>query len=90
MLARPDALMGGQQVQGKESFSNILSNAIESVHQAQTEAKVLQRGYQRGDPNVGLEETMISMNKASLSFQMLTQARNRVATAYNEIMNMPV
>lgn len=90
MLARPDSLMGNAQAQGIGSFSNILTTAIESVHKAQTEAGVLQKGYQAGDPEVGLEQTMIAMNKASLSFQMLTQARNKVVTAYNEIMNMPV
>ncbi len=90
MLARPDALMGSSQVQGAGSFSNILTTAIESVHQAQAEAGALQKGYQLGDSDVGLEQTMIAMNKASLSFQMLTQARNKVVTAYNEIMNMPV
>lgn len=90
MLARPDMPRGPSAAEGAGSFSSILGSAIESVHRAQSEASMLQKGYQSADPEVGLEQTMIAMNKASLSFQMLTQARNKVVTAYNEIMNMPV
>ncbi|GGX36274.1 flagellar hook-basal body complex protein FliE [Pigmentiphaga litoralis] len=91
MLGRPDALIGGGAAEGPApSFSNILSSAIQSVASAQTDSKVLQTGYQMGDPEVGLEQTMIAMNKASLSFQMLTQARNKVVQAYTDVMNMPV
>jgi len=91
MLGRPEALIGGGAPEGPApSFSNILSSAIQSVNSVQNESKVLQRGYQMGDPEVGLEQTMIAMNKASLSFQMLTQARNKVVQAYTDVMNMPV
>jgi len=91
MLARPDSLMaGGSAAPATGSFSNVLVDAIQSVHRAQSEATALQKAYQQGDPEVGLEATMIAMNQASLSFQMLAQARNRVIAAYNEIMNMPV
>lgn len=90
MLGRPEALIGGGGAEPAPSFSNILSSAIQSVHGAQADAKVLQQGYQMGDPEVGLEQTMIVMNKASLSFQMLTQARNKVVQAYTDVMNMPV
>ncbi|VCU69932.1 Flagellar hook-basal body complex protein FliE [Pigmentiphaga humi] len=88
MLSRPDALMGGTQAPA--SFANVLVDAIQGVQQAQTEASAMQRAYQQGDPETGLEATMIAMNKASLSFQMLAQARNRVVAAYNEVMNMQV
>lgn len=92
MLARPDALMGGGAAAGAApaSFANVLVDAIQGVQRAQSEASAVQKAYQQGDPEVGLETTMIAMNKASLSFQMLAQARNRVIAAYNEVMNMPV
>ncbi|MDX3904138.1 MAG: flagellar hook-basal body complex protein FliE [Pigmentiphaga sp.] len=89
MLARPDALMGAQP-SPPGSFSNVLVDAIQSVQRAQSESSALQKAYQQGDPEVGLETTMIAMNKASLSFQMLAQARNRVIAAYSEVMNMQV
>ncbi|MCK9508889.1 MAG: flagellar hook-basal body complex protein FliE [Pigmentiphaga sp.] len=89
MLGNPDGLVANPS-KGASDFSNILSDALQSVHQVQQEAKVMQQAYQQGSPDVGLEETMIAMNKASLSFQMLAQARNRVVAAYNEVMNMQV
>ena len=90
MLGHPDALsqIGGKQEQF--SFSSILSEAIDGVHKSQTASKTLQQAYQSGDPSVGIEETMVAMNKASLSVQMLAQARNKVVAAYNDVMNMPV
>lgn len=71
-------------------FANVLGDMISQVNQAQTAAQSLSREYQLGNPSVGIEETMIAMNKASLSFQMLTQVRNKVVQAYTEIMNMPL
>lgn len=91
MLGNPESLsqIGGAQ-DGKFSFSSILSEAIDGVHQAQSASKTLQRAYQSGDATVGIEETMVAMNKASLSVQMLAQARNKVVAAYSDVMNMPV
>jgi len=91
MLSRPDALMGGAAAgAAPASFANVLVDAIQGVQRAQAESGAVQQAYQQGDPEVGLETTMIAMNKASLSFQMLAQARNRVIAAYNEVMNMQV
>jgi flagellar hook-basal body complex protein FliE len=38
----------------------------------------------------GLHEVMRAVEKASVSFQMLTQVRNKAVEAYQEIMKMPV
>lgn len=91
MLGHPDAL---SQMRGKQdeqfSFSTMLNQAIEGVHKSQVASANLSKAYQAGDPTVGIEETMIAMNKAGLSVQMLAQARNKVVAAYNDVMNMPV
>lgn len=82
--ARPtDAASGG-------SFANVLGGMIDQVSQAQNQAQALAREYQLGNPAVGIEETMIAMNKASLSFQMLVQVRNQVVKAYTDTLNMPL
>jgi flagellar hook-basal body complex protein FliE len=39
---------------------------------------------------VNLPEVMIAWQKASLSFQAMTEVRNRLVNAYQEIMNMPI
>jgi flagellar hook-basal body complex protein FliE len=45
---------------------------------------------ERGDMNASLPEVMIALQKASLSFQAMTEVRNRLVSAYQEIMNMPM
>ncbi len=61
-----------------------------SVSRAQNEATRLQREVQLDNPSVSLEETMVSMQKASLSFQAMTEVRNRLVEAYQQVMNMPI
>jgi len=46
--------------------------------------------YEQGDPNVDITRVMIASQKASVSFEALTQVRNRVVQAYEDIMKMPV
>ncbi|MBJ6724742.1 flagellar hook-basal body complex protein FliE [Geomesophilobacter sediminis] len=38
----------------------------------------------------GLHEVMLAVEKANISFQMLTQVRNKAVDAYQEIMRMQV
>ena len=46
--------------------------------------------FEMGDPNVDLADTMLALQKSSLSFQALSQVRNKLVSAYQEIMNMQV
>ena len=72
------------------SFGDALVRALENVNQAQGEAGELGRRFQLGDTSVSLEETMIAMQKSSISFQAVVQARNRLMSAYHDVMNMQV
>lgn len=74
----------------KSNFGDMMSNAINNVNNQQQEAKVMATAFERGDPNVDLTQVMISMQKSSISFQAMTQVRNRMVSAYEDIMNMPV
>ena len=71
-------------------FGDMLSNAVDNVNDQQMASKELATAYELGDPRVDLTQVMISMQKASLSFQAMTQVRNRLVSAYEDIMNMPV
>jgi flagellar hook-basal body complex protein FliE len=68
----------------------MVKSAIEQVNGAQQKAQALARAFELGDPNVRLSDVMVSLQKANLSFQAITQVRNKLVTAYQEIMNMPV
>lgn len=72
------------------SFAATLESALKSVSQAQSEATALQRQYQAGVEGVGLEQTMVAMQKAQIGFQAALAVRNRLVSAYSDIMNMQV
>ena len=71
-------------------FANLLSSSIDKVNENQQTAAELAEAFERGADDVTLAEVMIAMQKASLSFQAMTEVRNRLVSAYQEIMNMPV
>ena len=41
-------------------------------------------------PISNLQDVMVSIQKANISFQQTVQVRNRLVSAYHEIMNMQV
>jgi flagellar hook-basal body complex protein FliE len=75
---------------GGVDFANVLKSSLDSVNQAQHQAKDLQNAFVLGDDKVSLSDTMIAMQKANISFQTTIQVRNKVVAAYNDIMNMQV
>ena len=72
------------------TFSSVLRASLAEVNATQQGAADLATRFQQGAPDVGLPEVMISMQKAGLQFEALTQVRNRLVAAYQEIMNMQV
>ncbi len=78
------------QAAGGVNFADVLDNALQGVSAAQTEARQMAEDFSAGDPNVNLQDVMINLQKANLSFQQMVQVRNRLVTAYQDIMNMPV
>ena len=79
-----------EQASGGVNFADVLNNALKDVSAAQTEARGMAQSFSAGDPNVNLQDVMVDLQKASLSFQQMVQVRNRLVTAYQDIMNMPV
>lgn len=75
---------------GQSDFSDILKQSVEKVNDAQMDSKKLQEAFQMGDPNVQVSEVMVAMQKSNVSFQAMLQVRNKLVSAYQEIMNMQV
>lgn len=82
--------VGAPGATGSVSFAAVLRNGIERVNEAQAQSSAAQRAFERGDPNVDLPQVMIDMQKASIAFRGAVEVRNRMISAYQEIMNMPV
>lgn len=71
-------------------FGNMLTRAINNVNQLQQESSQLARQVEAGDGGVSLVRAMIASQKSSVAFQATIQVRNKVASAYKDIMNMPL
>lgn len=87
---QPKDVIGGSQPAQAPSFNNMLQHAIDGVNNQQQTADKLQTAYENGDPRADLTKVMIASEKASVSFQALTQVRNKVVQAYEDIMKMPL
>ena len=71
------------------SFSNLLGNFINEVSEKQSAAGDAVNGLLSGK-NVSLHQAMISMEEASVSFQMMVEVRNKLLDSYQELMRMSV
>lgn len=71
-------------------FSEKLKAAVDQVNKAQIGSDRLTQQFVSDQANVDLHEVMISLQKANVSFQSMVQVRNKLVTAYQEIMNMQV
>ncbi len=73
-----------------QDFASLLRQSIDSVSELQTHAGDLSNSFERGAPGIDLPDVMIATQKANISFQALTQVRNKFVTAYQDIMSMQV
>jgi flagellar hook-basal body complex protein FliE len=88
---QPGAAQGPAGAQGAPSeFATMLRNGLEQVNQSEVRATQVADAFQRGAPGVELSQVMLEMQKASVSFRGLAEVRNRLVSAYQEIMNMSI
>jgi len=86
---KANAASGKTGVQGL-GFQQELTQALRGVSDSYNQASDMQKQVQLGNPTVSLEETMVAMQKAQIGFQATMQVRNKLVSAYSEIMNMTV
>ena len=75
---------------GQVGFSDLLKNAVNSVNDNQQQAAKLSAAFQNPDSGVQMSEVMVALQKSSVSFQAMVEVRNKLVSAYQEIMNMQV
>lgn len=86
----PTSIQGTKEVESLPKFGDLLANAVNAVNDTQKQSALMSKAFEQGDPSVSLSQVMIQSQKASVSFQALTQVRNKVVQAYEDIMKMPV
>ena len=91
LVYRPAPLANSKNIDEapKGDFNSYLKNALGEVGELQDKAnQAIQQmvGEGKGD----LQETMIALEKADVSFRLMMQIRNKVLDAYQEILRMQV
>jgi flagellar hook-basal body complex protein FliE len=74
----------------KVDFSAALKATLDQVNQRQSQAESLGKSFAMGDDKVSLSDVMIAGQKANISLQATVQVRNKLISAYHDIMNMQV
>ena len=87
---KPEVVTQPSAPDGAEAFADLLKQGIEGVNTQQHKASELKQAFELGEPGVELSQVMLQAQKASLSFEAMTQVRNKLVEAYKEVMNMPI
>jgi flagellar hook-basal body complex protein FliE len=81
-------MAAGTQESG--SFGAALKASLDKVSNDQIAADNEGKAFEIGAPNVSLNDVMIDGQKAGIGFQFALQVRNKLVSAYNDIMQMQV
>ena len=79
-----------KNVDKKLQFSDVLFDSINNISQVQNTAKTQAQDYMTGATDIGLNDVMISMQKSSVALNLGIQVRNKMVSAYQEVMSMSV
>ena len=90
------AMAQGQNLQAPKTnetqpaFLNMLNKAVDQVNSTQQTAGHLATQFEAGNKDVDLVEVMVALQKSRVSFQALVEVRNKLLSAYQDVMNMQV
>ena len=89
-LQPAQSLEGHPPQQGRTTtFGEVFVESLQKVSNLQQEADEAIEGLATGE-RADIAQTMIAVQKASLSFEIMKQVRNQLVQAYEEVLRMPV
>jgi flagellar hook-basal body complex protein FliE len=81
--------VAGATVGQPANFTSALRSALEQVNGLQSDANTAATAFERGE-TTDIAAVMLAKQKASIGFETTLQVRNKLLSAYKEIMSMPV
>lgn len=72
------------------SFASELKAAVGKISETQQIARQQAQKFALGIEGVNLNDVMVDLQKSSVSLQLGVQVRNKLVTAYQDVMNMAV
>lgn len=89
ILERNAALGGTAQPAATRGFDSAITAALSAVNASQSAAGTASTAFERGD-TVDIAAVMLARQKASIAFEATLQVRNKLLSAYRDVMSMPV
>ena len=89
LAADPSKISASPSGKTEPSFVETLKESIRQVNDLQTEANQAVSDLTVGKEQ-NLHQTMISVEKADLTFQLMMQVRNKIVSAYEEISRIQI
>ncbi|MCJ2178254.1 flagellar hook-basal body complex protein FliE [Novosphingobium album (ex Hu et al. 2023)] len=88
--ADASAVAGPAQTQEPaQGFADTLKNALDGVKSVQAKAEGLTEAYQKGEVT-DVAKVMLARQEAGVAFEATLQVRNKLLSAYQDIMRMGV
>ena len=78
------------EAKGGADFSDILVKSIDAVNDTQKASGDLKKRFEMGDESVSMVDVAIASEKAKVAFTAMSEVRNKLVKAYQDVMNMPV
>lgn len=70
-------------------FAATLQNALQGVNEAQSRSSALTEGYERGEVT-DIAKVMLARQESGIAFEATLQVRNKLLSAYQDIMRMGI
>ncbi|MFB0872955.1 MULTISPECIES: flagellar hook-basal body complex protein FliE [unclassified Sphingobium] len=80
---------GAQESARPGAFTEALNSALNQVNGLQNQAGEAAAAFERGE-TTDIAAVMLAKQQASVSFEATLQVRNKLLSAYKDIMSMPV
>ncbi len=81
--------VGGADATKPGGFSEALKSALDQVNGLQDKAGAAATAFERGE-TTDIAAVMLAKQQASVGFEATLQVRNKLLSAYKDIMSMPV
>lgn len=71
------------------NFASAFEDALNTVNAGQVRAGQVSEAYERGE-TIDIAKVMLARQEAAVGFEATLQVRNKLLSAYRDIMSMPV
>ncbi|MBF96548.1 MAG: Flagellar hook-basal body complex protein FliE [Alphaproteobacteria bacterium MarineAlpha9_Bin4] len=89
ILSEQNSVLKNNNLLNENNFLQNVSDAINNVAKTQNEAAKITKNYELGNEQ-DLTKVIVNQQISKLAFQITLNVRNKVLSAYKDIMNMPV